>query len=226
MNTATMTTSRSSTASGSRTIVESSFELPDGSRIEYASTGAASEATLVFVHGWPDSWFSFAPVMESLAAQVSAISVSLPGFGGSDAIAAPATPTDLAAAVIIAMDRLGISDAVLVGHSMGTLVSQRVAEMRPDLVRGAGADRCVPQSAGRPRSTSSRVSYPVLSNRWTRTSSASSNRARSPSPFRSPCSNDSSQKACAPGRSCGSRPSRACVPIAATVPSAIRPPPC
>jgi pimeloyl-ACP methyl ester carboxylesterase len=67
---------------------------------------------------------------------MSSLSVSLPGFGGSDAIASPARPSDLAGAVIAVCDALKVEHAVFVGHSMGTLVCQRLAERRPDLVRG------------------------------------------------------------------------------------------
>ena len=74
--------------------------------------------------------------MAELPASISAVSVSLPGFGASDAIASPARPSDLARSVIALCDALGIERAVFVGHSLGTLVCQRIAERRPDLARG------------------------------------------------------------------------------------------
>ena len=120
----------------SRTFTEATIQLPDGARIEYARSGADDGTDVVFIHGWPDSWRSFQPVMAEMPADFSAVSVSLPGFGGSDAIASPARPSDLARSVIALCDTLGIERAVFVGHSLGTLVSQRIAERRPDLVRG------------------------------------------------------------------------------------------
>jgi pimeloyl-ACP methyl ester carboxylesterase len=126
----------STTTSFSRSIVESSVELPDGSRIHYARSGPFDGPTVFFVHGWPDSWVSFRPVMEQLPEHVHAVAISLPGFGGSDPIAGPARPSDMARAVVAVADRLEISSAVFVGHSMGTLVCQRVTEIRPGLVSG------------------------------------------------------------------------------------------
>src|SRR5918995_2613929 len=79
-------------------------ELPDGGRVEHARSGAVNGAHVVCVHGWPDSWKSFQPVMDSLPDEFSATSVSLAGFGGSDAIASPARPSDLARSVIALYD--------------------------------------------------------------------------------------------------------------------------
>jgi non-heme chloroperoxidase len=120
----------------SRIFTRATVQLPGGGRVEYARSGALDGAHVVFVHGWPDSWKSFQPVMDSLPDEFSATSVSLPGFGGSDVIASPARPSDLARSVIALCDALGIERAVFVGHSLGTLVCQRLAERRPDLVRG------------------------------------------------------------------------------------------
>ena len=52
-----------------RTFAESTLQLADGTRIEYARTGAASTDAgghIVFIHRWPDSWRSFEPVMSAL----------------------------------------------------------------------------------------------------------------------------------------------------------------
>jgi non-heme chloroperoxidase len=124
------------TPTSSRTFTEATIQLAGGARIEYARSGAGDSTDVVFIHGWPDSWRSFQPVMAEMPTDISAVSVSLPGFGGSDAIASPARPSDLARSVIALCDALGIERAVFVGHSLGTLVSQRIAERRPDLVRG------------------------------------------------------------------------------------------
>ncbi|HEX6657259.1 MAG TPA: alpha/beta hydrolase [Ilumatobacter sp.] len=124
------------TPTSPRTFTEATIQLVGGARIEYARSGAGDRTDVVFIHGWPDSWRSFQPVMAEMPTDISAVSVSLPGFGGSDAIASPARPSDLARSVIALCDALGIERAVFVGHSLGTLVSQRIAERRPDLVRG------------------------------------------------------------------------------------------
>ena len=66
-------------------ITEHVLTLSSGHRLRYATRGAEGPIAVVFVHGWPDSWRSFEPVLDALAPTTSAVSVSLRGFGGSDA---------------------------------------------------------------------------------------------------------------------------------------------
>ena len=117
-------------------ITEHTLTLATGQRLRYATRHADTLITVVFVHGWPDSWRSFEPVIDALPPSIAAISVSLRGFGGSDAPPDGYAPDDFAADVSALIDHLGITSAVLVGHSMGTLVVQRLAATRPELVAG------------------------------------------------------------------------------------------
>lgn len=107
-----------------------------GRRLRYARRGTDALATVVFVHGWPDSWRSFQPVIDALPPTVGAVSVSLRGFGGSDAPADGYTPDDFVADVRDVVEHLGVTSAVFVGHSMGTLVVQRLAASHPEVVAG------------------------------------------------------------------------------------------
>jgi pimeloyl-ACP methyl ester carboxylesterase len=103
-----------------------------------------------FVHGWSDWSATFRQVIEELPKQIHAIAVSLPGFGGSDPIAEPARPSDMAQAVVAVADRLGVTRAVFVGQSIGERVCQRVAELRADLVNGlVSVEAAAGHSAGR-----------------------------------------------------------------------------
>ena len=117
-------------------ITEHVLTLASGHRLRYATRGADLPIAVVFVHGWPDSWRSFEPVLDALPPTTSAVSVSLRGFGGSDAPSDGYTPDDFAADVRELVDHLGVTSAVFVGHSMGTLVVQRLAASHPDMVAG------------------------------------------------------------------------------------------
>ena len=110
--------------------------MASGHRLRYATRRADIPITVVFVHGWPDSWRSFEPVLDALPPTIGAISVSLRGFGGSDAPLDGYTPDDFAADVHDLVDHLGVTSAVFVGHSMGTLVVQRLAASHPEIVAG------------------------------------------------------------------------------------------
>lgn len=88
----------------------------------------------MFVHGWPDSWRSFQPVLDALPPTVGAVSVSLRGFGGSDAPAGGYTPDVFAADVLDLARHLGVTsveqDALLSairGHSSNWEQPERVA---------------------------------------------------------------------------------------------------
>jgi non-heme chloroperoxidase len=116
-------------------ITEHAVALADGHHLRYATRGP-QPVSVVFVHGWPDSWRSFQPVLDALPPEVGAISVSLRGFGGSDAPTQGYEPDDFAADIRQLADHLDITSAVFVGHSMGSLVVQRLAAQHPGLVAG------------------------------------------------------------------------------------------
>ena len=63
------------------------------------------------------------------------IAVDLPGFGGSEP-PAPGSEIDVYAETLVALlDQLGAETAVVTGHSLGGLVSCRLALTHPDRVR-------------------------------------------------------------------------------------------
>jgi pimeloyl-ACP methyl ester carboxylesterase len=89
--------------------------LSTGLRIHYAESGDARGTPVVFVHGWPDSWFSFSRVLPLLPATLRLIALDQRGFGESDHRTRVydsicRRPRGVA-------HTLGIDRAVLVGHS-------------------------------------------------------------------------------------------------------------
>jgi pimeloyl-ACP methyl ester carboxylesterase len=55
------------------------------------------------------------------------IAVDLPGFGGSEVLPAPLEMVDYANALIALLDHLVVSTVMVVGHSLGGVVAQRLA---------------------------------------------------------------------------------------------------
>src|SRR3712207_4230183 len=109
------------------TPVVKSVVLPNGVTLPYAVQGDPSGTPVVLLHGWPDSWRSFEGVMAHLPASVHAFALTQRGFGDADRPAAGYDPSDFAADVAAFMDAVGLASAVIVGHSMGSFVAQRVA---------------------------------------------------------------------------------------------------
>ena len=102
----------------------------EGRTIHYADIGDASLPLVVFVHGSPGSWKTFAGLMADpdLQGKVRMISVDRPGFGQSESGREVKSLKRQAALLkpILDRNRSG-SGAILVGHSFGGPVISRMA---------------------------------------------------------------------------------------------------
>ena len=108
--------------------------LATGPLIHFAEQGDPNGDVLIFIHGWPDSWFSWSRVFELLPASYHVYALDQRGFGDSERPAIGYTVDQLALDVVAFMNAVGVSQATLIGHSMGTFVARRVAEIGPDRV--------------------------------------------------------------------------------------------
>ena len=116
--------------------VASTVTLGNGLTLSYATQGDASGPVLVLLPGPTDSWRSYEPVLARLPPSVRAIAVSQRGHGDSDKPGAGYRVEDLADDVVPFLDGLGVTRAVLIGHSGSCLVARRVAIDHPDRVAG------------------------------------------------------------------------------------------
>jgi pimeloyl-ACP methyl ester carboxylesterase len=108
--------------------------LDTGVTLEYAEKGHGEGRVVIFLHGYTDSWFSWSEVLERLPACHHAYALSQRGHGDSDRPASGYAVDDFANDVIAFMDHEGIAEATIVGHSMGSVIAQRVAIDHPDRV--------------------------------------------------------------------------------------------
>lgn len=110
--------------------------LPTGVRMRYVEQGpATAEGAVVLLHGWPDSAYSFSRITPLLAAAGHrTLAVDQRGFGGSSRPASGYGIDDLAADAVAFLDTLGPGGVTVVGHSMGSFVARRVAQLRPGRV--------------------------------------------------------------------------------------------
>jgi pimeloyl-ACP methyl ester carboxylesterase len=82
--------------------------------------------TLLLIHGYPESWYEWEPILPALAQHYTVIAPDLPGAGNSDAPAAEAdyTKKAMAADLYDLMAKLGLSHNIsIVGHDIGTMVA-------------------------------------------------------------------------------------------------------
>ena len=108
--------------------------LATGPEINFAEHGASGGEPIIFLHGWPDSWFSFSAVASSLPSHYRSFLLDQRGFGDSQRPPQGYAPTDFAADVVAFMDALSLPAAIVVGHSFGSFVARQAAIAAPQRV--------------------------------------------------------------------------------------------
>lgn len=104
-----------------------SIGLSTGIRLEFAKQGTESGLPVVLLHGITDSWRSYELVLPYLPSWIRAYALSMRGHGDSSRPETGYAPSDYAADVAAFLDAQGIDRALVVGHSLGSVVAQRVA---------------------------------------------------------------------------------------------------
>ncbi len=110
-----------------------SVRLSNGLRFHYKEYDGDGPPVL-FLHGYVDSSRSFEALIANLPHRRAVFSLDLRGHGDSDPADHYAI-ADLTADAIEFIERVIATPVHVVGHSMGSIVAQRVASLRPDLVR-------------------------------------------------------------------------------------------
>jgi len=119
---------------------DSLFIDVDGLQVHYKIVGQ-DEPTLVLLHGFAASVFSWRKVMEPLSEAGMVVAFDRPGFGltarpmpGEWAGESPYSPEAQADLTVALLDELGIDRAVLVGHSAGGTIALLTALRYPERV--------------------------------------------------------------------------------------------
>lgn len=130
----TLTTTSQAAANPHTDIELDTATLASGVTLEYAEKGHGKGKVVIFLHGYTDSWFSWSEVLASLPPQYHGYALSQRGHGDSERPATGYAMEDFADDVIAFMDHEGIAEATVVGHSMGSVIAQRVAIDHPERV--------------------------------------------------------------------------------------------
>jgi pimeloyl-ACP methyl ester carboxylesterase len=141
------------TASMEGPAMQQFISISPGLRLAYVEQGPSSGLPIVFLHGVTDSWRSFEPVLRLLPTDVRAIAISLRGHGDSGKPADGYAFRDMAGDLRAFMDRRGIASAIVVGHSMGSMVAQQFALDYPTRLAGLVLMGSFATFAGRPDMT-------------------------------------------------------------------------
>ncbi len=119
---------------------DSVFIDVDGLQVHYKIAGQG-EPTLVLLHGFGASVFSWRKVVAPLAEVGTVIAFDRPGFGltarplpGEWSAENPYSPEAQADLTVALLDELGVEKAVLVGHSAGGTIAVLTALRHPERV--------------------------------------------------------------------------------------------
>lgn len=111
-------------------------DLPGG-ELQVAEHGPRNASPIVLIHCFScamDWWDGMVPLLDR---DHRVVTVDLLGHGGSEKPGSGYTPENQAKVVAEALERLGVSGATVVGHSLGGSVAVALSEQSPQLVAQA-----------------------------------------------------------------------------------------
>jgi pimeloyl-ACP methyl ester carboxylesterase len=109
------------------------FDLPDGD-LQVVDHNPRGDSPIVLLHCYTcamDWWDGMVPLLER---NHRVITIDLLGHGGSEMPSEGYTPPNQAKVVAEALERLRVSEATVVGHSLGGAVVVALSEQSPELV--------------------------------------------------------------------------------------------
>jgi pimeloyl-ACP methyl ester carboxylesterase len=109
--------------------------LSDGETLAYIDMGPRNAVPVVLLHGYTDSARDWAPIAPFLSPRFRLIIPDLRGQGASGKPDCCYTRFDFAYDIKLLLERLELRSAVVVGHSLGSIVAQTFAEEWPGRTR-------------------------------------------------------------------------------------------
>ncbi|KAI3456305.1 hypothetical protein Pfo_012968 [Paulownia fortunei] len=119
--------------------IEHKYVEVNGLKVHVAEIGSGSSPAVVFLHGFPEIWYSWRHQIIAVAkAGYRAIAPDYRGYGLSDPPAEPdkATFSDLVADLLALLDALSLQKAFLIGKDFGSQVAYLFALLHPEKVSG------------------------------------------------------------------------------------------
>ena len=103
-------------------------------QIHYVEAGKKGRQIALLIHGWSSSWYATSPLLGQLVQRFHVIAIDLPGYGQSPPLKESATIPKYAELLAKLIGQISHGPVVLVGHSMGGMISLTLALSHPVLV--------------------------------------------------------------------------------------------
>lgn len=108
----------------------------EGLKHHYVKAG--SGPAVMFLHGWPQTWFEWRRVMALLTDDYTVIAPDLRGFGFTGKPASGYDAATISADLAALSGHLGLTDVTVVGHDWGAVFAYAYAAEHPEHVRALG----------------------------------------------------------------------------------------
>jgi pimeloyl-ACP methyl ester carboxylesterase/CRP-like cAMP-binding protein len=106
----------------------------NGQEIHTVEEGLPNRQVALLIHGWSSSSYALKPLAAILSQRFHCVSIDLPGYGNSPPFKGGTTIEKYADLVASLIEKISDGPVVLVGHSMGGMISAALALKQPVLV--------------------------------------------------------------------------------------------
>lgn len=106
----------------------------DDQAIHVKEEGPADRQVALFIHGWSSSWYALSPIFQEFNRRYRVMAVDLPGYGESPRLKERATIPAYADLLAKLIREVTDKPIVLIGHSMGGMISLTLTLRHPELV--------------------------------------------------------------------------------------------
>jgi pimeloyl-ACP methyl ester carboxylesterase len=107
----------------------------NGTTLHYIRGGKGP--AIILIHGFPQDWFEYRPIMPALAKQFTVVAVDLRGIGGSTPASDGYDAANMAEDIHQLVSVLKLEHVYIVGHDIGGHVAYAFVRRFPQITRGA-----------------------------------------------------------------------------------------
>ncbi len=118
--------------------------MVQGSSIHFVEAGDPQCPPIIFLYGWPESWYSWRAVMALASKDHRAVAIDLPGVGGSTCPATDGSKHQLAEVLHRLIDTMGLHDLTIVGQDVGGMIVHSYLRQHKDVARAVITDVVIP----------------------------------------------------------------------------------